>query len=757
MDYGHPLSFGVTITPTNADPSLPVHLARRSEQAGLDLVTFQDHPYQPAFHDTWTLLGWVAGQTERIGLAPNVLNVPMRQPAVLARAAASLDLLSGGRLTLPLGAGAFSDAMAAMGARPLRGGEAVDALEEAIDIIRGLWNATVRTPLTTRGSHHRVQDAGRGPAPEHDVPIWVGGRKPRMLDLIGRLADGWVVPGGTSELADLPEMNRRIDTAVIAAGRDPREIRRVLNLPGRFQDRDGGLLVGPPGQWVEQLLPLTLEHGIGTLVLAADDAATIERYAAEVAPALRAAVADERSGRGQATRTVVSTAVRIQRHPGIDYDSVPTTLVEQAVEPGHVAYARTRSNYLRSGSPGLVLRPADTAQVGEAIRWARTQPVPLSVRSGGHGVSGRSTNRGGIVIDLGRLREIEVLDLPTRRVRIEPGARWGEVAAALRPYGWALSSGDSGGVGVGGLATTGGIGFLGRAHGLTIDHVRAVQLVLADGSVVRASESENPDLFWGVRGAGFTLGIVTSFEFEVDEVGDIGFGQLVYDVTADLAGFLQRWGRAVETSPRDTTSFLVMGKPQGGRMIASTMNVVDSDDPDTVVARLQHLAQVAPLVGQAAQIMPYDRLVVAPPRGHDGQGEPASRSGLLDSLTPEFARAAADLLRSGAVYFFQIRSLGGATADMPPEATAFAHRSAQFQVLGMGASHRTLDPAWDRLLPHFNGTYLSFDSDTRAERLHDAFPPATLERLQALKRRYDPENVFRDNFAIGGQEEAASA
>src|SRR5699024_11999428 len=105
-----------------------------------------------------------------------------------------------------------------------------------------------------------------------------------------------------TELADLPEMNRRIDTAVIAAGRDPREIRRVLNLPGRFQDRDSGLLVGPPGQWVEQLLPLALEHGIGTLVLAADDAATIERYAAEVAPALRSAVADERSGRGQATR-----------------------------------------------------------------------------------------------------------------------------------------------------------------------------------------------------------------------------------------------------------------------------------------------------------------------------------------------------------------------------------------------------------------------------------------------------------------------
>src|SRR5699024_3104610 len=160
------------------------------------------------------------------------------------------------------------------------------------------------------------------------------------------------------------------------------------------------------------------------------------------------------------------------------------------------------------------------------------------------------------------------------------------------------------------------------------------------------------------------------------------------------------------------------------------------------------LAQGPPLVGQAAQLRPDDRLVVAPPRGPDGQGEPAPRSRLLDSLTPERPRAARGQRRPGAVCLRQLRSPGGATADQPAEANALAHRSAQFQVLGMGASHRTLDPAWDRLLPHFNGTYRSFDSDTRAERLHDAFPPATLKRLQALKRRYDPENVFRDNFAI---------
>ena len=148
-------------------------------------------------------------------------------------------------------------------------------------------------------------------------------------------------------------------------------------------------------------------------------------------------------------------------------------------------------------------------------------------------------------------------------MRIGPGARWMDVAAALAPYGWALSSGDYGGVGVGGLATAGGIGWLSREHGLTIDHLRAVEMVLADGSVVRASEEENADLFWAVRGAGANFGIVTSFEFEVDEVGDVGWAQLVFDAS-DTAGFLERWGAAVEAAPRDLTSFIILGRPRGG-------------------------------------------------------------------------------------------------------------------------------------------------------------------------------------------------
>jgi alkanesulfonate monooxygenase SsuD/methylene tetrahydromethanopterin reductase-like flavin-dependent oxidoreductase (luciferase family) len=294
-DYGHDLQFGTFLTPLNSDPQGPVRLAQLSERVGLDLVTFQDHPYQPRFLDAWTLMSWVAATTERIHLAPNVLNLPLRPPAVLARAAASLDLLSNGRLDLALGAGAFWDAIEAMGGPRLAPGDAVDALEEAIDVIRALWTVGNRTPLRVDGRHHFLAGAKRGPQPAHPIPIWVGAQKPRMLRLIGRKADGWLPslaylpPGGFAAAAPI------IDDAAVEAGRDPREIRRLLNIGGRFSERSGGLLDGPSGQWVEDLLPAAVEHGVGTFILASDDPATIEQFAAEVAPALREAVAQERS------------------------------------------------------------------------------------------------------------------------------------------------------------------------------------------------------------------------------------------------------------------------------------------------------------------------------------------------------------------------------------------------------------------------------------------------------------------------------
>jgi alkanesulfonate monooxygenase SsuD/methylene tetrahydromethanopterin reductase-like flavin-dependent oxidoreductase (luciferase family) len=297
-DYGHVLRFGTFITPQNQRPQEVVALARVTERAGLDLVTFQDHPYQPAFLDTWTLLSWVAAQTETVHLSGNVLNLPLRTPAVLARAAASLDLLSGGRFELGLGAGAFWEAIAAMGGPQRTPGQAVGALEEAIEIIRAIWDPSVRGGVNVDGEYYRVHGAKRGPEPAHDIPIWLGAVKPRMLGLTGRKANGWLPSLPYFTHAELVRGNEIIDDAALAAGRDVREITRLINVKGAFQPANQGFLQGPPEQWVQELLPFVLELGFSTFILMADDASTIERYGAEVAPSLREAVAAERERTG---------------------------------------------------------------------------------------------------------------------------------------------------------------------------------------------------------------------------------------------------------------------------------------------------------------------------------------------------------------------------------------------------------------------------------------------------------------------------
>ncbi len=293
-DYGHPVQFGAFLTPANADPDRVVALSRHVEQAGLDLVTFQDHPYQPAFLDTWTLLAYVAAATDRVRLAPNVLNLPLRPPAVVARAAASLDLLSGGRLELGLGSGAFWDAIEGMGESRRSPGDAVTALEEAITVIRTLWDTGSRGGARVDGEFYRLRGAKRGPAPAHPVQIWLGAYKPRMLRLTGRLADGWLPSAGYLPPEALAAANAVIDDAAQAAGRDPGTVRRLYNVNGRLSTRSVGFLQGPVDQWVEELTRLAVEDGIGTFILGSDDPGLLSRFGAEVAPAVRAAVERER-------------------------------------------------------------------------------------------------------------------------------------------------------------------------------------------------------------------------------------------------------------------------------------------------------------------------------------------------------------------------------------------------------------------------------------------------------------------------------
>ncbi|UYN89161.1 MAG: LLM class flavin-dependent oxidoreductase [Anaerolineales bacterium] len=296
-DYGHDLLFGVFITPVAQPAQQAVELAVAAEQAGLDLATFQDHPYQPRFHDTWTLLSYIAARTQRIRISANVHNLPLRQPAVLARSAASLDLLSGGRFEMALGAGGFWDAIAAMGGRRLSPGESIEALGEAIQIMRMLWDTEERSGARLNGTFYQVNGAKRGPAPAHKIEIWVGAYKPRILALTGRLADGWVPSLAYLErgLPSLGRMNQHIDEAAEVAGRPAASVRRMLNIGGQFSPNENGLLNGPPAMWAEQLAEMTFQYGTSAFILAVDDAAVIERFAKEVAPATRELVAAERN------------------------------------------------------------------------------------------------------------------------------------------------------------------------------------------------------------------------------------------------------------------------------------------------------------------------------------------------------------------------------------------------------------------------------------------------------------------------------
>ncbi len=295
-DYGHDLVFGSFITPVATPAHRPVDLAVVAEQAGLDLVSFQDHPYLPTLQDTWTLMAYVAARTETIRITGNVLNLPLRPPATLARAAATLDRLSGGRLEMGIGAGTFWAGIEAMSGRHLEPGESVRALEEAVQVLRGLWATDEPGGFTFAGEFYEVTGAKRGPAPAHPIPISIGAYKPRMLRLTGRVADGWLpslnyLPDGVDSL---PGLSKVIDDAATAAGRDPAAIARVLNIGGQFTATGGGVFEGPARQWAEQIADVVLTSGVSGFVLMSDDPASIQLYGREVAPLARELVAAER-------------------------------------------------------------------------------------------------------------------------------------------------------------------------------------------------------------------------------------------------------------------------------------------------------------------------------------------------------------------------------------------------------------------------------------------------------------------------------
>jgi alkanesulfonate monooxygenase SsuD/methylene tetrahydromethanopterin reductase-like flavin-dependent oxidoreductase (luciferase family) len=289
-----PLSFGIFPVPTAQDHAQIVEQVLLAERLGLDLVGIQDHPYQRRFLDTFSLIADLLARSERITIFPDVASLPLRPPAMLAKAAVSLDVMSGGRFEMGLGAGAFWDAIAGMGGPQRTAGESLAALEEAIGILRGAFDVGPdKRVVRGTGSHYPVPGYPAGPPPAHRIEIWVGAMGPRALALTGRLADGWVPGSGVQRIAEFPALSAHIDEAAAAAGRDPSAIRRLVNVSGVITDgeRGDGPLDGPVDHWIETIARWVEELQLDSFILWLSDSGTreIERFALEVVPGVRAA------------------------------------------------------------------------------------------------------------------------------------------------------------------------------------------------------------------------------------------------------------------------------------------------------------------------------------------------------------------------------------------------------------------------------------------------------------------------------------
>lgn len=297
-DYGRELEFGASVEPLADPPDWAARIANVADRAGLDLLGIQDHPYQRRFLDTWTLISTLVPVTERIRFFPDVANLPLRPPAMLAKAAASLDVLSGGRIEIGLGAGAFWGAIEAMDGPRRSPGEAVRSIEEAIKVMRLVWSD--ERSLRFDGELYSLKGMRPGPHPVHDIDIWVGAGGPRMLKLVGRLADGWVPSLFWAPPERLPELHARIDAGAAEAGRQPAKIKRVYNVSGNIGAQGDGLLEGSVSKWVEQLTRFVLEFGMDTFVYwpSDDHVRQIEVFAGDVVPAVREAVEKERTTKG---------------------------------------------------------------------------------------------------------------------------------------------------------------------------------------------------------------------------------------------------------------------------------------------------------------------------------------------------------------------------------------------------------------------------------------------------------------------------
>ena len=455
---------------------------------------------------------------------------------------------------------------------------------------------------------------------------------------------------------------------------------------------------------------------------------------------------------------------RPTRDDALDLEAFEAGLRGSIVLPGSVDYdlARQVKSAQYDRRPALIVRAADAGDVARTVNLARESGLPLSVRGGAHSLAGFGTNDGGIVLDLGAMKGLHI-DPEARVAWAQPGLTAGEYSVAAAAHGLATPFGDTASVGIAGLTLGGGIGWLVRKFGLTIDALLAVEIVTADGRQITASAASHPDLFWAVRGGGGNFGVVTRFQFRLYPVGDILGGALFLPATPEV---LRNLVPTAQAAPEELTTIAsVMHLPpmpfvpaeHVGQLSVAVMFVWAGEADAGQAALAPFRALAAPLAEMVAP-MPYpgiyQLLAEAEKRGHGSH-----RSRFLETLDDDAVDAILTAMAapSSPAAMVQIRALGGAMARVPADATAFAHRDANVMLIvitpyedpATEPEHRAWTVALhEQLAARDAGVYSNFLEAEGEARIRAAYPGGAYERLADVKRRYDPANLFRLNQNI---------
>jgi len=435
----------------------------------------------------------------------------------------------------------------------------------------------------------------------------------------------------------------------------------------------------------------------------------------------------------------------------------------RVITPDDADYDKARTVF--SGAidrrPAVIVRVANAADVSHVISLARETGLELAVRSGGHSYAGHSVSDGGIVLDLSEMRDLQI-DLEQHTAWVETGLTAAAVTTALGTQGLAIGFGDTGSVGIGGITLGGGVGYLGRKYGLTIDDLLAADVVTADGQLRRVDAVTHPDLFWAIRGGGGNFGVATRFQFRLHQVDTIVGGMLLLPATPEtITGFIA----AAEAAPDELSTIAnVMTAPPlpflpaeyHGQIVIMAILAYAGDIEAGQRAIAPFRALATPI---ADMVRPMSYPEIYPPDDETYHPVAASRTMFIDTIDRSVAETILNHLRSStaSMAVAQLRVLGGAIARVPVEATAFAHRQRRIMVnvaaLYQNLEDQTAHVAWangfmGELRQGEPAAYVNFLGDEGEARIREAYPQATWDRLAAIKRHYDPTNLFRLNQNI---------